>query len=517
MNFSKLITNESIIKALTEQGIVTPTEIQSKAIPVGIEGKDIIAKSQTGTGKTLAFSLPILQKIRDEKKLQALILCPTRELSMQVAKEINKYIKYLDNVNVVAVYGGARIDEQIRKLKSRPQIVVATPGRLIDHISRKTIKTHDITTVVLDEADEMVSIGFKDELEKILSYLPKDRQTMFFSATFPTKVAALSKEYLSNPVKIKQDKKQEVVENISQYYTKLNQGSKDEALKRFIFLNDGLSIVFCNTKRKVDELVAKLQGFGIIAEAIHGDLNQQMRENVMNKMKSGILDVLVATDVAARGIDIKDVKFVYNYDLPDDFEYYVHRIGRTGRAGSTGASFTFATQREMSKISQLERVVKTKLTYVEIPSVEEVNTSRIYNYFNNLDFDDSENEILEEVMEQGFTYKQIANALLNDKFSHHDFEEIKVKKERGKGDKRKSNKDGVRLFLSVGQKDNIKIKHIVGAVSRQTKISADDISNIEIKNAYSFITIPKRHQKEIGRIKVINDVYVSVEVAKKRR
>ncbi len=516
MNFSQIIRNEKIVQALTEHGITSPTEIQSKAIPVGIEGKDIIAKSQTGTGKTLAFTLPILEKITDEKCLQALILCPTRELSMQVAKEINKYIKYLDNVNVVAVYGGARIDEQIRKLKSRPQIVVATPGRLIDHISRRTIKTKDIKIAVLDEADEMISIGFKDELEKILSYLPSDRQTMFFSATFPTKVANLSKDYLNDPVKIQQNKKEEVVENISQYYTKMNQSSKDEALKRFIFLNDGLSIVFCNTKKRVDEVVSKLQSFGIIAEAIHGDLNQQMRENVMNKMKSGILDVLVATDVAARGIDIKDVKFVYNYDLPDDFEYYVHRIGRTGRAGNTGASFTFVTQREMGKITQLERVVKTSLTYVEIPSVEEVNTSRIYNYFNNLDFDDQENEILEEIVEQGFTFKQIANALLNDKFSHNDFEAIKTKKERGKKERR-SNKDGVRLFLSVGKKDNIKVKHIVGAVARQTKIKSDDISNIEIKNAYSFITIPKQYQKEISRIKVINDVYVSVEVAKKRR
>lgn len=515
MNFSKIITNDKIVQALTEQGITVPTEIQDKAIPIGIEGRDIIAKSQTGTGKTLAFSLPILEKITEDRCLQALILCPTRELSMQVAREIEKYIKYLNNIKVVAVYGGARIDEQIRKLKARPQIVVATPGRLIDHINRRTIKTQDITTVVLDEADEMISIGFKEDLEKILSFLPKERQTMFFSATFPTKVANLSKNYLSNPVKIQQDIKQEVVANISQYYTKLNQSSKDEALKRFLHLNDGLSIVFCNTKKRVDDVVSNLQGSGFIAEAIHGDLNQQMRENVMRKMKGGILDVLVATDVAARGIDIKDVKYVYNYDLPDDFEYYVHRIGRTGRAGTTGASFSFITQREMGKLSQLERVVKTKLTYVEIPSVEEVNTSRIYNYFNNLEFDDGENEILDEIVEQGFTFKQIANALLNDKFSYNDFEEIKVKKERGKREKK--SRDSLRLFLSVGKKDNIKVKHIVGAISRQTSINGDDINNIEVKNAYSFVNIPKKYQKEISKIKVINNVYVSVEVAKRRK
>ncbi len=514
MEFNNLINNNQILRALTENNIIVPTEIQSKAIPVGIEGKDIIAKSQTGTGKTLAFTLPILESISNERVVQALIVCPTRELSMQVYNEICKYIKYLDDISAVVLYGGSRIDEQIRKLKKRPQIVVATPGRLLDHINRKTVRTSEIKTVVLDEADEMISIGFKEDLEKILSFLPNDRQTLFFSATFPKKVAELSKEYLTNPVKIKQDVVSSTVDVIDQFYIKVNRNNKGEVLKRLVFLNDGLSIVFCNTKKMVDETVAYLQSFGIIAEALHGDLNQMMRENVMNKMRSGILQVLVATDVAARGIDIKNVEYVYNYDFPDDFEYYVHRIGRTGRAGNTGTSFSFVSNREIRKLEMLEKSIKTKIKNIAVPTIDEVNTSRIYNYFNNLNFDDEPNEILDEIVTQGFTYKQIANALLNDKFSSDDFEEITVRVKRKK--RGKSSRNDLRLFLSVGKKDGIKVKHIVGSLKKQINVNESNINDIEIKDAYSFVSIPKKHEKDIRKIKAINNIYVRVEKAKSK-
>ncbi len=513
MNFKEIISNDKIIKALEQEGIITPTEIQMKAIPLGLDNKDIIAKSQTGTGKTLAFTLPILETISHERVMQALIICPTRELSLQVYKEVQKYIKFLDNIDAVAVYGGARIDQQIRQLKKQPQIVVATPGRLLDHINRKTIRLNNVTKVVLDEADEMISIGFKEELDRILSYLPKERQTMFFSATFPKKVKDLSKGYLTSPVKIEQDVTSSTVDLVDQFYTKVNQGNKAEVLKRFILLNNDLSIVFCNTKKKVDELVAYLQTYGVIAEALHGDLNQVMRENVMNKMRRGILNVLVATDVAARGIDIKDVKYVYNHDLPDDFEYYVHRIGRTGRAGQTGASFTFITQKEQRKLENLEKNIKSTIQFVEVPSVEEVNSVRIYNYFNNLDFELEDNSILEEIIDSGFTYKQIANALLNDKFSKDDFEVIKSKKSK---EKSRSN-NNIRLFLSIGKKDNVKIRHIIGSIKNQTSMSEDDISNIDIKSNFSFVSIPKKFEKEIKQIKIINNIYVNVEKSKKPR
>ncbi|MFV0424814.1 MAG: DEAD/DEAH box helicase, partial [Bacilli bacterium] len=463
----------------------------------------------------------ILEKISFEKKQQALIICPTRELSMQVYNEVEKYIKYMGEVNAVCVYGGQHIGEQIKKLKMKPQIVIATPGRLIDHLKRRTIVARGIETVVLDEADEMISIGFKEELETILTYLPNDRQTLFFSATYPSKVVALSKSYLTNPVSIKQDVVRQTIDTIEQLYVRVRNDDKVEVLKRFLYLNNTTSIVFCNTKRKVDETVAALQSRGFIAEALHGDLTQEQREKVMNKMKKGILDVLVATDVAARGIDIEMIGVVYNFDFPDDYEYYVHRIGRTGRAGRKGKSYTFVTDKQAYKVDQLCKYTKATITKIPIPHKDDVNEQRIFNYTNNLELTNIEdNKYFQALIEEGYSYKDIAYALINDKFSKSDFSDIKDKflnmgKEKKKSKKSKKSGDNVRIFVSAGKRDKIKVKHIVGALKNGFDIDENEISDIVIKGEFSFFSIPNKYRDDVLKLRKVNKTKVITQVAKK--
>lgn len=530
MKFENLISNKSILKALNEHNIIEPTEIQEKAIPIAAEGNDIIALSQTGTGKTLAFMLPILEKITTEKKQQALIICPTRELSNQVFNEVEKYIKHMDGISAVCVYGGQYIGEQIKTLKRKPQIIIATPGRLIDHFKRKTIVAKAIETVVLDEADEMISIGFKEELEAILTYLPESRQTLFFSATYPTKVVQLSKSYLTNPVSIKQDVVRQTIDTIEQLYVRVRNDDKTEALKRFIYLNPVNSIVFCNTKRKVDETVSALQAQGIIAEGLHGDLTQEQREKVMKKMKNDILDVLVATDVAARGIDIESIGVVYNYDFPDDFEYYVHRIGRTGRAGRKGKSYTFVTDKQVYKVKQLSQFTKATINRVPIPHRKDVNEQRIINYTHHLNVETvDEDNYFTALIEQGYTYKDIATALITDKFSDRDFTDIsdrllnvadKDKSPRNAKNSKGSRSSGkggdlVRIFVGAGKRDNIRAKHIVGALKNSTRIHEDDVSDIVIKGEFSFFSVPSKYKNDALKIRKINKTRVSTQVAKK--
>ncbi len=515
MSFNKLIRNNSILKALMEEGIENPTTIQSLAIPVGLNGEDIIAKSQTGTGKTLAFMLPILENLSDSKSVQAIIICPTRELCMQVAREIQKYIRYLDDVNVCAVYGGQFIGEQIKELKKKPQIVVATPGRLIDHFTRKTIRAKDVNFVVLDEADEMISIGFKDELDKILEYLPSNRQTSLFSATFPKHVKNLVNTYLTNPITLEQGAQEETISTISQKYLKVKNDDKLEVLKRLLYVNPGLSIVFCNTKKKVDETVASLQQVGFIAEALHGDLVQIQRDNVMRKMRNGILNVLVATDVAARGIDVKGVAAVYNFDFPDDVEYYVHRIGRTGRAGLSGNSYLFVTPKQTNKLKNLIRYTKSNIDCIDIPEISQVNSFRVKHYLNNLEINDCvAKNIFDELLERGLDFETIARALISDKFKVSDFDTIVNKKHKKDRSLNLSKGQDIRLFINAGRRDKLRIKHIIGAFKNQSKIKDSEINNIEIKDEFSFVTVPEKHVEDLRRnIKLVHNSRVKLEVA----
>ena len=355
MKFEELQISDKIIRAVTDMGFEETTPIQAEAIPAVMDGEDIIGQAQTGTGKTAAFGIPMLERIDPKvKNIQSLVLCPTRELAIQVADEVRKLAKFMHGIKVVPIYGGQDIVKQIRSLKSGVQIVIGTPGRVMDHMRRKTVKFEHVSMVVLDEADEMLNMGFRDDIETILQGIPDERQTVLFSATMPRPIMEIAGKYQKNARVIKVVRKELTVRNIEQYYFDVRPKSKEEVLSRLLDIyNPNLSIVFCNTKKQVDELVTGLVGRGYFAEGLHGDMKQQQRDRVMNGFRKGRTDILVATDVAARGIDVDDVDVVFNYDLPQDEEYYVHRIGRTGRAGRNGLAFSFVVGREVYKLKRV--------------------------------------------------------------------------------------------------------------------------------------------------------------------
>ncbi len=375
LKFSDLGISSEILKSVEEMGYTQPSEIQSQAIPFVLQGRDVIGQAQTGTGKTAAFAIPIIDLVDpDFNKPQAIILCPTRELAVQVEGEIQKLAKHYRKINSVAIYGGESIDRQIRVLRKGVQIVVGTPGRVQDHINRGTLKLEDAGIIVLDEADEMLDMGFRDDIEAILQEMPEERQTVFFSATMAKPIMDLTRKYQKNPEIIKVAKKELTVDLIEQVYYEVRQPLKMELMARLITVNNyALSVVFCNTKRMTDEVTETLGSKGILAEALHGDLSQAQRDKVMGKFRKGLCTVLVATDVAARGIDVDNVEAVFNFDLPLDEEYYVHRIGRTGRAGKSGTAINFVSgRRDAMKVRDLERFTKATINKMTPPSVADL-------------------------------------------------------------------------------------------------------------------------------------------------
>jgi ATP-dependent RNA helicase DeaD len=375
IKFSDLGISEEILRAVEEMGYTQPSPIQLQAIPFVLQGRDVIGQAQTGTGKTAAFAIPIIDLVDpDFLKPQAIILCPTRELAVQVEGEIQKLAKYHRKISSVAIYGGESIDRQIRVLKKGVQIVVGTPGRVQDHINRGTLKLHDAGIIVLDEADEMLDMGFRDDIEAIIQEMPAERQTVFFSATMAKPILDLTRKYQKDPEIIKVAKNELTVSKIDQVFYEVKQSLKMELMARLMNLNNyALSVVFCNTKRMTDEVTESLGARGILAEALHGDLSQAQRDKVMGKFRKGLCTVLVATDVAARGIDVDNVEAVFNFDIPLDEEYYVHRIGRTGRAGKSGTAITFITgRREAMKLKDLERYTKAPINKMTPPSVSEL-------------------------------------------------------------------------------------------------------------------------------------------------
>lgn len=371
--------DERILKAVSEMGFENMTPIQAQAIPVFMDGMDIIGQAQTGTGKTAAFGIPVLQMVDpDVKSLQALILCPTRELAIQAAEEIRKFGKYMEGVKVLPIYGGQDINKQIRSLRNGVQIVVGTPGRIMDHMRRHTLKLANLKIIVLDEADEMLNMGFREDIETILKDIPSEHQTGLFSATMPKPILDITATYQKpDAVLIKVAAKELTVPLINQYYYEVKLKNKVEVVSRLLdYYNPKRSLIFCNTKRGVDELAEVLKGRGYFAEGFHGDMSQAQRDKIMNGFRKGFVEILIATDVAARGIDVDDVEAVINYDIPQDIEYYVHRIGRTGRAGKKGRAFTLVVGREIYKIRDIERVCKTKIKPRTVPSATDINSSK---------------------------------------------------------------------------------------------------------------------------------------------
>ncbi len=375
------LIDERITKAIKDMGFEKFSPIQLQAIPFLLNGEDIIGQAQTGTGKTAAFGIPLIQKVDPEKrKLQAIILCPTRELAMQAAAELRNLAKYMQSIKILPIYGGQEIGKQITALKGT-QVIVGTPGRVMDHMRRHTIKLEDVNTVVLDEADEMLNMGFREDMELILGQIPGDHQTALFSATMPQPILDITHQFQKNARIVKVAAKELTIPLVSQKYYLVKNQDKDAACTRLLeYYQPKLCLIFCNTKRKVDELAEILKQHGYQAEGLHGDMSQHQRDVAMNRFRNGSTNILIATDVAARGIDVDNVEAVINYDVPQDIEYYVHRIGRTGRAGKTGRSFTFISGREIFKIREIERLCKTTVEEKKLPGANKVMRAKADKY-----------------------------------------------------------------------------------------------------------------------------------------
>ncbi len=420
--FVNLNLSENLLKALADMNFSDPSSIQAEAIPKIMQGVDIIAQAPTGSGKTAAFAIPILEKLDsnpENRDVQALVLCPTRELAIQVHREFEKLTKYMENISVVSVYGGQPIDRQLTALKKKPQIVVATPGRLMDHLRRGSVRLDFLSMVVLDEADEMLDMGFRDDIHTILEDTPENRQTVLFSATMAKDIIAITKKFQKSPIIVDVMDNLQSIPDIEQVYYEVSEKGKVELLTRLLDLhNVKLALVFCNTKSNVDRVVEILKTRGYFSDSLHGDMNQSQREKVMRGFRNGTVEILVATDVAGRGIDVKNIEAVFNYDLPRDDEDYIHRVGRTGRAGESGKAFAFITKNQVQSIRRIERANGVLINKKEVPTYEELEAARINTYeakIKNLiscdDLTDYVNKI-EAMVSEEMSLVKIAAALL---------------------------------------------------------------------------------------------------------
>lgn len=529
--FTETNLSPEILKAVGELGYVSPTEIQKQTIPfISSDIRDLIALAQTGTGKTAAFSLPILDMIDDgSRKIQLLVLCPTRELCLQITKDIKNYTKYLPNIKTTAVYGGSSITEQIRSLKGKPQIIVGTPGRVIDLINRKALDFSEISWLVLDEADEMLSMGFKDDLETIISETPETKQTLLFSATMNKEVERISRNYLTNPHRISVGSINEVKKNISHEFYVVGYRQKKEALKRLIDANPNqYSIIFCRTRMETQEVADFLMQNGYAADALHGDLSQAQRDTVMKKFRLKNIDILVATDVAARGLDVNSLTHVIHYSLPDDPEVFVHRSGRTGRAGKDGISMALIKPEETRKLKQIKSVTKIEIQENQIPTGEEIIKAQVEGVFERLfteheeffTFDDAlipdlssftKEELVHQLLQLQLRdlslYYKDKRDLKNEKLSDEsDASSSRRERRRGDRDKRdrggkpkKRNANMTRFFFNLGKRDQLKKVDMLDIINKATKKSKKrpDIGDIEILDKFSFFEVEKEFKQEI--------------------
>lgn len=500
--FEELGLCPEIMKAIKNMGFEEASPIQAKAIPVMRTGKDIIGQAQTGTGKTAAFGIPLLEKIDPKnKKLQAVVLCPTRELAIQVAEEIRSLAKYMHAIKVLPIYGGQEIVKQIRSLKSGTQLIIGTPGRVMDHMRRKTIKMEEVHTVVLDEADEMLNMGFREDIETILEGVPNERQTVLFSATMPQAILDITKKFQKDAQLVKVTKKELTVPNIEQYYYEVKPKNKEEVLARLLDIyTPKLSVVFCNTKKQVDLLVNGLLGRGYFAAGLHGDMKQAQRDRVMQGFRSGKTDILVATDVAARGIDVEEVEAVFNYDLPQDDEYYVHRIGRTGRAGREGRSFSFVSGKEVYKLKEIQRYCKTKIYAQKVPSLNDVATTKMENILEEIDnIIETEDltkylqAIESKVNDSDYTAMDMAAAFLKISSGQNEISQ----EEMEFGDTGAEEAGMVRLFINIGKKNRAKPGDIVGALAGESGIPGKLIGSIDMFDKYTFVEVPREYARDV--------------------
>ena len=529
----------NLLKGIEELGYKTPTPIQEEIIPIFLEKEnDIVGLAQTGTGKTAAFGLPIIEQIDiQNKSVQALILSPTRELCIQISKDLKNYAKYIQDLKVVPVYGGASIDTQIRALKKGVHIIVATPGRMLDLINRKVAKIGNVRTVVLDEADEMLNMGFRDDLDSILEKTPKIKRTLLFSATMPKEVARIAKNYMNSPVEITIGTQNAGAENIRHIYYQVHAHNRYLALKRIVDINpDIYGIVFCRTRRETKDVADKLIKDGYNADAIHGDLSQSQRDHVMKRFREKTLQMLVATDVAARGIDVNDISHIINYNLPEDNEVYTHRSGRTGRAGKSGISIAIVNYREKSKIPQIEKNIRKNFERLPVPNGAEICQKQLFKLIGRMEkvevdeaqiapFMDTVNKKLEWLSKEQIIKHFVSlefNRFLEYYKNAPDLNE-KAEDKRDKRDKRdtrdtrdkrdtrnrrnershsdrheRRGKSGyARFFINIGKKDGVIPVNIIGMINDNTKDRDINIGAIDIKDSFSFFEVGEKYTSKI--------------------
>lgn len=488
--FGELNLSRTIGRAITDMGFEEPSPIQQQAIPKLMAGYDIIGQAQTGTGKTAAFGIPIVERLNPRGPIQALVVTPTRELAIQVAEEISQIGKYM-RIRTLPIYGGQSIDRQIRMLHKGVHIVIGTPGRLLDHLRRGTLRLNNVQTVVLDEADEMLDMGFIDDVETILRATPSERQTLLFSATMPEEITRLARKYLVNPEFVTVSKNNLTVPTIEQIYYETTDRNKLESLCRLLDTGEiNLAIIFCRTKRGVDELVAGLEARGYPAAGLHGDMSQYQRNTVMKQFKDGQVELLVATDVAARGLDIYNLSHVINYDLPQDVEFYVHRIGRTGRAGKTGIAISLITRRDYKQLRLIESLTGIRIRRCPLPSVAEVTKRQLEGIRERLEQVLQENrleqymDVIKPLLESNDPVR-IAAAALHLSYGLEPTDDLE-------GDTGEESRSGmVRLFMTLGRVDSITPGDLVRIIAEESGMSGNMVGRINIYDKFSFVEVPR--------------------------
>jgi ATP-dependent RNA helicase DeaD len=507
IQFSDFHLSREIGKAIEDMGFEEPTPIQALAIPLIQAGHDVTAQAQTGTGKTAAFGIPLIEKIdASHRTVQAIVLCPTRELAIQIAEEFSELLTHLQRITVLPVYGGQPIDRQLRALHSGVHIVIGTPGRVMDHLRRHTLSLDAVSTVVLDEADQMLDMGFRDDIELILKKVPQKRQTLLFSATLPQPIIDISKRFMNKPEFVRVEYAELTVPQTEQSYIEVKEREKLDVLCRLIDIADPhLLIIFCNTKRRAEELAGKVKARGYRAEELHGDLKQSQRDRVMGGFRKGTIEILIATDVAARGIDVEDVDMVINYDVPQDVEYYVHRIGRTGRAGKSGRAITFVAPKDFTKLREIQHYAKIQIPRIPIPTQSDVAETRTRTMLEKVRETikaggmETYVRIIEKETEGDLSTIDIAAALLKLQMEHGT-EDVPEKREEVDFADTGAEPGMVRFFLGVGRIHKVAPKDIVGAIAGETGIPGKAIGAIRILDSYSFVEIPKEHATEVYSI-----------------
>ena len=534
--FLELGLKEPINKALTDLGYEKPTVIQEKAIPQIISSTDDLkAFAQTGTGKTAAFSLPILELLDDNSgNVQAIILSPTRELAVQIGNNIKDFCKYLPNVKVTTVYGGSSMEDQIRSLKRGSQIVVGTPGRTVDLIKRRALKLGNVNWLVLDEADEMLNMGFKDELDKVLEATPDTKQTLLFSATFPREVEAIARNYMTKPVEITSGEKNAGSENVSHEFYSVTERTRYPALKRIADLNpDIYAIIFCRTRRETQEVADNLIRDGYSADSLHGDLSQGQRDSVMGKFRKRTIKILVATDVAARGLDVTELTHVLNHKLPDQIENYTHRSGRTGRAGNKGISIVLVNGKEKGKLRQIERIIKKKFVEGKVPSGKEIVQNQLMNLIDkvqNTEVNESEmEEFLPSIYEklESLDREELIKKFVSLEFNtmlkyYENSKDLNDLSSRDNSRARTENENMTRFFINIGRKDNLNPGTLIGLINDQNIGDKVEIGSIDILDTFSFFEIDKNFEEKTLEAFASNQPdfegrSVNIEITKKER